>query len=144
MHKLQAKTLVLVIPSASLTINRAWALERERKRSCCTFIAYLSVSRSVRVSGKCTVVKRLIGCGCRLEWWVGSVEGWVYYRIVKGRAALGDEFRASNCNQWGLCCAVVRERRALPKLVRGGLVKSCWSSYYQWQISLTSVGFWKF
>jgi len=25
------------------------------------------------------------------------------------------------CNQWGLCCVVVRERHTLPKLLRGGL-----------------------
>jgi len=32
------------------------------------------------------------------------------------------EFGASHCNQWGLCCVIVRERRALPKLLCGGLV----------------------
>jgi len=32
------------------------------------------------------------------------------------------EFVASHCNQWGLRCVVVRERRALPKLLWGGLV----------------------
>jgi len=33
----------------------------------------LSVSRSVCLSAKCIVAKRLSGSGCRLGWWVGSV-----------------------------------------------------------------------
>jgi len=37
------------------------------------------------------------------------------------RAVWGGEFGTSHCNQLGLCCVVVRERRALPKLLRGGL-----------------------
>jgi len=28
--------------------------------------------------GKCTVAKWLSGPGCRLGWWVGSVDWWVY------------------------------------------------------------------
>jgi len=32
-------------------------------------------------------------------------------------SSFGDEFVASQCNQWGLCCVVVRERRALSKLL---------------------------
>jgi len=40
----------------------------------------------------------------------------------RGRGSFGDEFWASHCNQRGLCCVVVRERRALPKLLWGGLV----------------------
>jgi len=30
------------------------------------------------LSGGCTVAKRLIGSGNCFEWWVWSVEGWVY------------------------------------------------------------------
>jgi len=32
------------------------------------------------------------------------------------------EFGASHCNRWGLCCAIVQERSALPKLLWGELV----------------------
>jgi len=35
------------------------------------------VHLSVSLCGGCTVAKRLIGSGCRLEWWMGSVEGWM-------------------------------------------------------------------
>jgi len=35
----------------------------------------------------------------------------------RGRSSFGGEFGASYCNQWGLRCIVVRERRALPKLL---------------------------
>ena len=38
---------------------------------------------------------------------------------MKGRAVLGGEFGASHCNQWGLCCVVVQQRPALPKLLWG-------------------------
>jgi len=34
-----------------------------------------------------------------------------------GRGSFGGEFEASYCNQWGLRCVVVRERRALLKLL---------------------------
>jgi len=40
----------------------------------------------------------------------------------RGRGSFEDEFGASHCNQWGLCCIVVQERCALPKLFLGGLV----------------------
>jgi len=52
----------------------------------------LSVGQSVCLSGKCTVAKRLNGSGCCLGWWVGSVEGWVYYMgwlSSKGRGSVG-------------------------------------------------------
>ena len=39
--------------------------------------------------------------------------------IVEGKEHFGGEFGASHCNQWGLCCVVVRERRTLPKLLWG-------------------------
>ena len=32
------------------------------------------------------------------------------------------KYGASHSNQWGLCCVLVQERRALPKLLWGGLV----------------------
>ena len=40
----------------------------------------------------------------------------------RGRGSFWGEFGASHCNQWGLCCIVMRERRSLPKLLWGGLV----------------------
>jgi len=50
---------------------------------------------------------------------MGVVDGVVIVEgkgiVLKGRG----EFRASHCNLWGLCCVVVRERRALPRLVWG-------------------------
>jgi len=39
----------------------------------------LCVSLSVSLSGKCIVANRLNGYGSRLGWWVGSIEGWLYY-----------------------------------------------------------------
>jgi len=36
-----------------------------------------SVCLSVCLSAMCIVAKRLSGSGCRLRWWMGSVEGWV-------------------------------------------------------------------
>jgi len=47
------------------------------------------------------------------------------------------EFGASHCNQWGLYCTVVRERRALPKLLWGGLV----SHFYSIDLHTTSCHF---
>ena len=35
----------------------------------------------------------------------------------RGRGSFGGEFWASHCNQWGFCCIVVREQRALLKLL---------------------------
>jgi len=35
----------------------------------------------------------------------------------RGRGSLGNKSRASRFNQWAHCCVVVRERRALPKLL---------------------------
>ena len=40
---------------------------------------------------------------------MGVLDGVV---IIEGEGAL---FGVSHCDQWGLCCAVVRERHALPK-----------------------------
>jgi len=38
--------------------------------------------------------------------------------IVEGEGAVsGDEFGACHCNQWGLRCIVVQERRVLLKLL---------------------------
>ena len=51
---------------------------------------------------------------------MGVLDGVV---IVEGEVAvLGIKCGASHCNQSGLCCVVVRERRTLPKLLWGGLV----------------------
>ena len=41
----------------------------------------------------------------------------------RGKGSFGGEFGASHCNQWVLCCIDVRERRAIPKLLWGGLVE---------------------
>ena len=35
----------------------------------------------------------------------------------RGKGSFGSEFGVFHCNQWGLCCVVFRERRALPKLI---------------------------
>jgi len=43
------------------------------------------------------------------------------------RGSFENNCGASHCNQWGLCCVVVGERRALPKLLWGGLVYHCHS-----------------
>ena len=46
---------------------------------------------------------------------IGVLDG---VMIVEEKMAdLWSEFGASHCNQWGLCCIVARERRALPKLL---------------------------
>ena len=46
--------------------------------------------------------------------------------IVGGEGtSSGGEFGASHSNQWGLCYIDVRQRRALPKLLSGGLVVVC-------------------
>ena len=39
---------------------------------------------------------------------MGVLDGVV---IVEGKGLLGGEFGASHCNQWGLCCVVVRKCR---------------------------------
>jgi len=54
------------------------SLSRERKRSWHRRRQCLSVCQSVSLTGGCTVEKQLIGSGCRLGWWVGSVKRWVY------------------------------------------------------------------
>jgi len=51
---------------------------------------------------------------------MGVLDG-VDNRRMKGNS-FGGKFGASRCNQQGLCCVVVRERRALPKLLQGGVV----------------------
>jgi len=43
---------------------------------------------------------------------MGVLDGVV---IVEGKGLFWDEFGASDCNKWVLCCIVVQERRALPK-----------------------------
>ena len=43
----------------------------------------------------------------------------------RGKSSFGGEFGASHCNQWGLCCIVVRERRTLPKLLWEDLLMVC-------------------
>jgi len=59
------------------------------------------------------VAKRLNGSKCRLGGkGVDRVYGVV---IVEGEEAVWGELWAAHCNQWELCCADVRERRALPK-----------------------------
>jgi len=35
----------------------------------------------------------------------------------RGRGSFSGEFGASHCNQRGLCCIVVQQQRALPKLL---------------------------
>jgi len=42
--------------------------------------------------------------------------------IVEGEGPVLGEFGASRCNQWGLCCVVVRKLCALSKLLWGELV----------------------
>ena len=71
--------------------------------------------------GKCIVAKRLIGPGCRLggEWGrsrMGVLDGVL---SSKGKESFGGKCGAFHCIQWG-------RRRALPKLLRLGLV---WMSY---------------
>jgi len=54
----------------------------------------LCVGLSVGRSGKCIVAKRLCGSGCHLGWWLGSVDGWVYYigwLSWKGKGSFGDD-----------------------------------------------------
>jgi len=46
---------------------------------------------------------------------VGVLEGDGYHRREKG--SFRGDFGAFHCNQWGLCCLVVRERCTLPKLL---------------------------
>ena len=86
----------------------------------------LCVSVSVCRSPKCTVAKRLNGSGCHLGWWVGSVEDGCIRMMgllnVEGENSFGGEFGASLCKKWGLCCIVVREWHALPKLLLGDLL----------------------
>jgi len=78
----------------------------------CTFLTELSpipfAGLSVSLSGMCIVAKWLIGSGCRLGWWVRSVEGWVCYMDVEIIKEVGANLGLNvHCNQWGLCCMVV-------------------------------------
>ena len=43
------------------------------------------------------------------------LDGGGYRRRERG--SFGGKFLACHCNQWGLCCVAVRERRTLPKLL---------------------------
>jgi len=52
-----------------------YRVERQSYWNCRLSQLLVCVYWSVR---KCTVAKRLIGSGCRLGWWVGSVERWAY------------------------------------------------------------------
>ena len=101
-----------VIISASLTINII-----QRKRYSYWPVAY-TMRLSVGRSGKCTVENRLIGSGCRLGWWVESVEG-CGWQSSKGKGQF-----------LGVIWGVSREgwRRALSKLLWG---KTCckWNEY---------------
>jgi len=77
-----------------------------------------SVGRSV-----CLCVRKVYYCGKTADWirmpfgmvcGIGQGMGildWVGNRRRKG-AVLEDEFGTSHCNQWGLCCIVVRETRS--------------------------------
>ena len=71
---------------------------------------------------------RKLYCGKTAEWiWVpfgvlstvgrgiDVLDGGGYRQ--RGRGSFGGEFWVSRCNQWGLCCIVVRQRRTLPKLL---------------------------
>jgi len=53
-----------------------------------------------------------------------------------GRGIFGDEFEAFHCNRWD-CCVVVRERRALPKLLWEDLFMA---SFSLWCNMLTVLG----
>jgi len=58
------------------------------------------------------VAKQLIGSGCRLGWWVGSVERWCIrweWWSLKGKCSFGCKCGASGYNQSGLCCIVVQK-----------------------------------
>ena len=44
---------------------------------------------------------------------MGVLDGGGDYRME--RDSFEGEFGASHCNQWVLCCIIVRERRDLPK-----------------------------
>ena len=46
---------------------------------------------------------------------MGVLDGGGYHGREKGQ--FWGEFGASHCNEWGLCCIVGRERRALSKLL---------------------------
>ena len=60
-----------------------------------------SVGRSVCLSRKCTVAKRLTGSGCHLGWWVGSVEGIRWGGdSQRGRGNFGHKCGVSHCYQW--------------------------------------------
>jgi len=77
----EAVMILIVIISASLSVNIASVNANGVDRSPSPSVGLcmcLWVGLSVGWSGKCTVAKRLIGSGCRLGWWMGLVEGWVY------------------------------------------------------------------
>jgi len=123
------------------------SIERKRvfKQACClTHLSVCqSVGRSVDLSGGWIAEKRLIGPGCRSEWWVGrSMDGCIrwgsYRRRGRGNGSFWGEFGACHCNQWWHSFVVVRERRTLPKLLWGGLVLVSLSV-----ISVIAVYFWE-
>jgi len=65
----------------------------------------LSVCRCVCLSRKCTVAKRLSWSGCRLGWWVGSVDGWCIRwgrDRRRGRSSFGVNLWRSCSMLWGV------------------------------------------
>jgi len=49
--------------------------------------------------------------------WDWSVDGCIRWGGNRWRGSFGGEFLAFHCNQWGLCCVVVRQRCTLLKLL---------------------------
>jgi len=69
LHSILVYGLLLVRHSLSIECKRYWNRP----------VAVSPIpSVGLCLSGKCIVAKRLIGSGCRLGWWVGSVERWAY------------------------------------------------------------------
>jgi len=97
----------------SISVNTVW-----RKRYWNRTFAYpicWSVCRSVGWS------VRKVNCGKMADWirMHNDHGGPMATVIVEGKGYFAGEFGASHCNQWGLRCVVVREQRALPKLLWG-------------------------
>jgi len=92
------------------------------------------ICRSVCVcwSGKCTVANGLLDpnvvwCG---EWDRLRDECYRGDDRWKGRGSFRVKCGASHWNQWGLCCIVVRDRRAVPKVLWEDLLHIC-----KWQVA---------
>jgi len=115
--------VVIIIISASLSINIA---------SISTYLTDLSPSPSVNLC----VCRSICLSVCQSVWKVycGKMADWIQMSFVmvsgvgqgiggldgdggcrRERGSFGGEFRASHCNQWELCCIVVRELCAHPK-----------------------------